>query len=495
MFLSKIRNKNIIIIISLLSTILVFSAACGGGNEDEEEEYITPIPEGCEGNEITNPDEFLQAGISILDGNLKKNPQDDPMAPPKPLSGAVVKIDVEGNKKLVVTSSRRFGPGTGVKGMFFGGAMEQPQHQDTTDNEGRAGLIFDSSDPQIQPLILRDTDAIPLLENEIIYTAAYETINRFELEEGVFIEEGEMKMSGSKDWIMDGRVSPSFEGSPVIDICGRMIGIVMNAGKNTFVTTPVKKDFIKQVVDLESADNDLNTNVQSSNSQQGYSSQNNRNNSNVNRMPSNSGMTNQPMPNQPMPNQPMPNQSMPNQSMPNQSMPNMGGSMMGGSMGGGMMPGVMPDQAFISNPSQFMLEPRSCEEIYSSPSKPNSEVNPSVASKEIVLFIGTMGIAADIYWKDFQNSEQLYLSIPAQSMNPGDHLVMTFPEHTWIVREPNGNCIAGYVVKENEAMKSNAWNIMIGMPLEMVQQMKGGMGGMMMGGSMMGGSNNGMMRP
>jgi hypothetical protein len=225
---------------------------------------------------------------------------------------------------------------------------------------------------------------------------------------------------------MDGRVSPSFEGSPVIDICGRMIGIVMNAGKNTFVTTPVKKDFIKQVVDLESADNDLNTNVQSSNSQQGYSSQNNRNNSNVNRMPSNSGMPNQPMPNQPM---------------PNQSMPNMGGSMMGGSMGGGMMPGVMPDQAFISNPSQFMLEPRSCEEIYSSPSKPNSEVNPSVASKEIVLFIGTMGIAADIYWKDFQNSEQLYLSIPAQSMNPGDHLVMTFPEHTWIVREPNGNCI------------------------------------------------------
>ena len=41
---------------------------------------------------------------------------------------------------------------------------------------------------------------------------------------------------------------------------------------------------------------------------------------------------------------------------------------------------------------------------------------------------------------------------------------------------------------------------MLGMPLEMVQQMKGGMGGMMMGGSMMGGSmmggsNSGMMRP
>tara|TARA_B100001029_G_C14645858_1_gene226693 strand:- start:1 stop:534 length:534 start_codon:yes stop_codon:yes gene_type:complete len=177
--------------------------------------------------------------------------------------------------------------------------------------------------------------------------------------------------------------------------------------------------------------------------------------------------------------------------MPNQSMPNMGGSM----MGGGMMPGVIPDQAFMNDPSRFMLEPKSCEEIYSSPSKPNSQVNPSVADKEIVLFIGTMGIAADIYWKDFQNSEQLYLSIPAQSMNPGDHLVMTFPEHTWIAREPNGNCIAGYVVKENEAMKSNAWNIMLGMPLEMVQQMKGGMGGMMMGGSMMGGSNSGMMRP
>ena len=36
---------------------------------------------------------------------------------------------------------------------------------------------------------------------------------------------------------------------------------------------------------------------------------------------------------------------------------------------------------------------------------------------------------------------------------------------------------------------------MIGMPAEMVSQMKGGMGGMMMGGSMMGGTNSGMMRP
>ncbi|MCH2522427.1 MAG: hypothetical protein MK012_02265 [Dehalococcoidia bacterium] len=487
MFLSKIRNKNIFIIISLISTILVFSTACGGGNEDEEEETIIPIPEGCEGNELENPDEFLQAGISILDGTLKKGPQDDPGAPPKPLSGAVVNIDVEGDQKIVVTSSRRFGGNTGVQGMFFGGGVEQPDYLHVNDNEGRAGLVFQSSDTQIKPLILRDTDAIPLLENETIYTAAYETINRFELEEAGFIEEGERKMSGSKDWIMDGRVSPSFEGSPVVDVCGRMIGIVMNAGKNTFVTTPVKKDFIKQIFDLhESEKENQGSNMQSSSSQQGYSSQNNRTNSNVNRMPSNSGMPNQPMPNQPMPNQPMPNQP-----MPNQSMPNMGGSM----MGGGMMPGVIPDQAFMNDPSRFMLEPKSCEEIYSSPSKPNSQVNPSVADKEIVLFIGTMGIAADIYWKDFQNSEQLYLSIPAQSMNPGDHLVMTFPEHTWIAREPNGNCIAGYVVKENEAMKSNAWNIMLGMPLEMVQQMKGGMGGMMMGGSMMGGSNSGMMRP
>ena len=128
MFLLEIRNKNIFIIISLLSAILVFSTACGGGNNDEEEEFITPIPEGCEGNELENPNEFLQSGISILDGNLKKNPQDDPMAPPKPLSGAVVNIDVEGEKKIVVTSSRRFGPGTGVQGMFFGGAMEQPRY-------------------------------------------------------------------------------------------------------------------------------------------------------------------------------------------------------------------------------------------------------------------------------------------------------------------------------------------------------------------------------
>ena len=95
-------------------------------------------------------------------------------------------------------------------------------------------------------------------------------------------------MSGSKDWIMDGRVSPSFEGSPVVDVCGRMIGIVMNAGKNTFVTTPVKKDFIKQIFDLhESEKENQGSNMQSSSSQQGYSSQNNRTNSNVNRMPSN----------------------------------------------------------------------------------------------------------------------------------------------------------------------------------------------------------------
>ena len=128
MFLSEIRNKNIFVIVAFLSTLLVFSAACGGGGDEEEEEFVTPIPEGCEGNELQNPDEFLQAGISILDGNLKKNPQEDPNSPPKPLSGAVVNIDVEDDKKIVVTSSRRFGPGTGVQGMFFGGAVEQPHY-------------------------------------------------------------------------------------------------------------------------------------------------------------------------------------------------------------------------------------------------------------------------------------------------------------------------------------------------------------------------------
>ena len=484
MFLLEIRNKNIFIIISLLSAILVFSTACGGGNNDEEEEFITPIPEGCEGNELENPNEFLQSGISILDGNLKKNPQDDPMAPPKPLSGAVVNIDVEGEKKIVVTSSRRFGPGTGVQGMFFGGAMEQPRYLHLNDNEGRAGLVFQSNDTQIKPLIIRDTDAIPLLENETIYTAAYETINRFELEEGVFLEEGEMKMSGSKDWIMDGRVSPSFEGSPVVDICGRMIGIVMNAGKNTFVTTPVKKDFIKQVVDLHENDNQQDSTMQSSNSQQGYSSQNNRTNSNVSRMPSNSGMPNQPMPNQPMPNQPMPNMG----SNPmGGSM--MGGNPMGGSMMGSAMPPAMPSQAFINDPTRFMLEPRSCENVVNSPS------TDLLGSEPINLFIGTMGIQADLFWKNQNGEEIFYQTISANSMNPGDNVQGTSPLHTWIVRDPSGNCIAGYVVEEHQSMKSNSWNIMIGMPAEMVSQMKGGMGGMMMGGSMMGGTNSGMMRP
>ena len=503
----KVRHRNNLILISFLVSILVFSTACGGGgNEEQEEEFIVPIPEGCEGNELDRPDEFLQSAITILDGSLKKSPQDDPMAPPKPLSGAVVQIDIEGDKKIVVTSSRRFGPGTGVQGMFFGGAVEQPQYLHANDNEGRAGLVFESSDSQIKPLVLRDINSIPLLQNEKIYTAAYETINRFQLEEGVFIEQGERKMSGSFDYIMDGRVSPSFEGSPVIDVCGRMVGIVMNAGKNTFVTTPVNKEFIKQIVDNHESEKQ-GQNAQSSSGQQGYSSQNDRTNSSVNRMPSNSGlgMPNQSMPNQSMPNQSMPNQSMPNQSMPNQSMPNMSGSRMNGNMGQGrmngnmgqgMMGGGMPDQAFMNDPSRFMLEPLSCEEIYSKPSKPENEVNPSVAGKEIFLFVGTMGVAADIFWKNFQNDEQFYLSIPAQSMNPGDHMIQTFAEHSWIVREPNGNCVAGYYVYENEAMKSNSWNIMIGMPIEMVRQMaNGGMGGMMMGGSMMDGTNSGMMRP
>jgi hypothetical protein len=490
MFLMKVRHRNNLILISFLVSILVFSTACGGGGKEEQEEaFIVPIPEGCDGNELDRPGEFLQSAITILDGSLKKNPQDDPMAPPKPLSGAVVQIDIEGDKKIVVTSSRRFGPGTGVQGMFFGGAVEQPHYLHANDNEGRAGLVFESNDSQIKPLVLRDINSIPLLQNEKIYTAAYETINKFQLEEGIFIEQGERKMSGSFDYIMDGRVSPSFEGSPVIDVCGRMVGIVMNAGKNTFVTTPVNKEFIKQIVDNHESEKQ-GQNAQSSSGQQGYSSQNDRTNSSVNRMPSNSGLG---MPNQSMPNQSMPNQSMPNQSMPNQSMPNMSGNMTNGNMGEGRrpMPPVMPNQAFMNDPSRFMLEPLSCEEIYSRPSKPGNEVNPSVADKEIILFIGTMGISADIFWKNFQNEEQFYLNIPAQSMNPGDQWLQTFPEHSWIVREPNGNCIAGYVVKENEAMKSNSWNIMIGMPVEMVRQMaNGGMGGMMMNGT-----NSGMMRP
>ena len=471
----KVRHRNNLILISFLVSILVFSTACGGGGKEEQEEaFIVPIPEGCDGNELDRPGEFLQSAITILDGSLKKSPQDDPMAPPKPLSGAVVQIDIEGDKKIVVTSSRRFGPGTGVQGMFFGGAVEQPHYLHANDNEGRAGLVFESNDSQIKPLVLRDINSIPLLQNEKIYTAAYETINKFQLEEGVFIEQGERKMSGSFDYIMDGRVSPSFEGSPVIDVCGRMVGIVMNAGKNTFVTTPVNKEFIKQIVDNHESEKQ-GQNAQSSSGQQGYSSQNDRTNSSVNRMPSNSGL-----------------------GMPNQSMPNMSGNMTNGNMGEGRrpMPPVMPNQAFMNDPSRFMLEPLSCEEIYSRPSKPGNEVNPSVADKEIILFIGTMGISADIFWKNFQNEEQFYLNIPAQSMNPGDLWLQTFPEHSWIVREPNGNCIAGYVVKENEAMKSNSWNIMIGMPVEMVRQMaNGGMGGMMMGGSMMDGTNSGMMRP
>ena len=167
----------------------------------------------------------------------------------------------------------------------------------------------------------------------------------------------------------------------------------------------------------------------------------------------------------------------------------MGGSMMGGSMMGRAMPAVIPDQAFMDDPTKFMLEPRNCNNVVNRPSQDLPGSGP------VNLFIGTMGIEADLFWKDQNGQETFYQTIPANSMNPGDHVQGTSPLHTWIVRDKSGNCIAGFVVEENQYMKSNSWNIMIGMPLDMVRQMKNGMGGMMMGGSMMGGTNSGMMRP
>ena len=112
----------------------------------------------------------------------------------------------------------------------------------------------------------------------------------------------------------------------------------------------------------------------------------------------------------------------------------------------------------VNESEQFILQAKSCEEVYQIPSQTSGDNSSSNAVK---LSIGSkLDFNVGVYWQSFKKDEILYLSIPAQNSYPGNGL-LTYPMHSWIIRDENGDCIAGYYITSEQAEKSKSWTIML----------------------------------